>query len=182
MSDISERYRALAAEFTRRVAAVPAGSWENPSPCEGWTARDVLRHVVEVHRDMPSWAGLSVTLHRHVDDDPVGAWSEARDAIQELLEDPDRAGKRYDGIFGPTTAEATVDRFLGFDLLVHGWDIARATGQDESLPEHEVTRVYADARALGDNLRRSGVCGPEVVVGEDASEQEKLLAFLGRRP
>ena len=182
MTEISERYRALASEFTRRVEAVPADAWESPSPCEGWTARDVLRHVIDVHRDLPSWAGLSVTLQEFVDDDPAAAWAEARDTIQELLDDPARAGKEYTGMFGVTTAEATIDRFLCFDLLVHGWDIARATGQDEALPADEVERVHADARSLGDNIRRANVCGPEVEVGADASEQDRMLAFLGRRP
>ncbi|GAA2800665.1 TIGR03086 family metal-binding protein [Saccharopolyspora taberi] len=182
MTDSSERYRALAEEFTRRVESAPAGSWESPSPCEGWTARDVLRHVVEVHRDLPSWAGLVITLEKSVDDDPAGAWAEARDTVQDLLEDPARAGKEYDGLLGRTTAEATIDRFVCFDLLVHGWDLARATGQDETLPAAEVKRVHADALALGDNIRREGVCGPEVTVGEDASDQDRLLAYLGRRP
>ncbi len=68
------------------------------------------------------------------------------------------------------------------DLLVHGWDIARATGQDETLPAHEVTRVYADAVSLGDNLRSEGVCGPAVEVPDDASDQDRLLALMGRTP
>ncbi|MEU6263961.1 TIGR03086 family metal-binding protein [Saccharopolyspora shandongensis] len=182
MSEISERYRALATEFTRRVEAVPADGWSAQSPCEGWTALDVLRHVVEVHRDIPGWAGLTITLAKVVDDDPLGAWLEARYAIQALLDDPQRAGREYEGMFGRTTAEATIDRFLCFDLLVHGWDIAKATGQDETLPADEVTRVFADVRALGDNIRHKGVCGPEVPVAENAPEQDRMLAFLGRNP
>ncbi|GAA3731678.1 AraC-like DNA-binding protein [Spinactinospora alkalitolerans] len=60
--------------------------------------------------------------------------------------------------------------------------IARATGQDEALPAHEVHRVHTEALALGDNLRMDGICGPAVGVAEDAPEQERLLAFLGRTP
>ncbi len=75
-----------------------------------------------------------------------------------------------------------MDRFLGIDLLVHGWDIARATGQDETLPDAEVARVYADVVELGDSLRAEGVCGPAVEVPADAPAQDRLLAFLGRTP
>ena len=182
MTEISGRYRDLATEFTRRVAAVPADRWGDPSPCAGWTALDVLRHVIDTHRTMPGWAGLSLTLRKSVDDDPLGAWDEARDSMQALLDDPERAGLEYNGFFGPTTVEQTVDRFLGFDLLIHGWDIARATGQDETLPVHEVHRVYEDVLSLGDNLRRDGVCGPEVSVPADAPEQDRLLGLLGRTP
>ena len=47
MSDIANRYRRVAATFTERVRAVPQDAWEWPAPCEGWVARDVVRHLVE---------------------------------------------------------------------------------------------------------------------------------------
>lgn len=59
MTEISECYRALAAEFTRRVETAPADRWENPSPCQGWSARDVLRHVIDTHQRLTTliaWA------------------------------------------------------------------------------------------------------------------------------
>ena len=46
-TDISARYRKLAEDFADTVAQVPADKWSAPSPCEEWTARDVVRHVVE---------------------------------------------------------------------------------------------------------------------------------------
>jgi len=182
MTEISDRYRRLSEEFTRRVDAVPADRWDNPSPCEEWNARQVLQHVIDSHVNMPKYGGVVVTLTRSVDDDPRAAWLEARESMQDLLEDPARAGAEYDGMFGRTSVQQTVDGFLGFDLLVHGWDIARATGQDETLPPDEVRRVYADASKLAGNLRRGGVCGPEVAVPADASEQDRLLGLLGRTP
>ncbi|TDQ50752.1 TIGR03086 family metal-binding protein [Actinorugispora endophytica] len=182
MTEISERYDALATEFTRRVEAVAPDGWDAPSPCAGWSARDVLRHVIESHTAMPGYAGLSVALAGSVEDDPRAAWAEARDAMRKLLGDPALASREYEGHFGRTSLQATVDRFLGFDLLVHAWDIARATGQDETLPAAEVARVRADALALGDSLRMEGVCGPEVPVPDGASEQDRLLALLGRTP
>jgi len=182
MTVISDRYRTLATEFTRRVEAVPAERWDSPSPCEDWNARQVLQHVIDSHVNMPKYGGVVVTLTKFVDEDPQAAWLEAREAMQDLLEDPARAGAEYDGMFGRTSVQRTVDGFLGFDLLVHGWDIARATGQDETLPPDEVRRVYADASNLAGNLRMGGVCGPEVPVPADASEQDRLLSLLGRTP
>lgn len=102
--------------------------------------------------------------------------------MQDLLEDPTRAGVEYEGFFGRTSMQQTVDQFGGFDLLVHGWDIARATGQDETLPADEVSRVHAMAQELGDNLYQDGVCGPSVPVPDDAPEQDRLLGLLGRTP
>ena len=101
----------------------------------------MLQHLLDSHRDMPGHAGHPLVFEKSVQDDPHAAWVEARDAMQALLDDPERAGMEYDGMFGRTSVEQTVDRFLGLDLLIHGWDIARATGQDEKLPEEEVVHV-----------------------------------------
>ncbi|MUL41696.1 TIGR03086 family protein [Streptomonospora sp. PA3] len=179
---IAERYRKLAAEFTRRVEGVPADGWESPTPCAGWTARDLLRHMIDNHTNAAGHVGIELELSESVEDAPVAAWHEARTALEKVLDDPSQAGKEYDGYFGRTSLAATVNDFLGFDLLVHSWDLARATGQDETLPADELDRVFEMARGLGDNLRMEGVCGPEVGVPETASEQDRLLAFLGRRP
>jgi hypothetical protein len=48
------------------------------------------------------------------------------------------------------------------------------------MPPDEVTWAFEMGRSLGDNLRQSGVCGPAVEVADDADEQTRLLAFLGR--
>ena len=102
--------------------------------------------------------------------------------VEAVLDDPALAGHEYDGLLGRTTVGTTIDRFLGFDLVVHGWDLARATGQDETMDPAEVERIWAMAESLGDNLRRSGVCGPEVPVPADAPLQDRLLGLLGRDP
>lgn len=137
---------------------------------------------MDSHRDMPAHVDVAVELTESVEQDPTAAWKQARSIMQGLLDDPATAGLEYDGYFGRTTLQRTVDTFLGLDLLIHGWDLARATGQDERLIPAEVSRVYADARALGDTLRMSGVCGPEVPVAADAPEQDRLLGYLGRNP
>ncbi|MQA96980.1 MAG: hypothetical protein GEV11_20890 [Streptosporangiales bacterium] len=112
----------------------------------------------------------------------MAAWAHARDAMQDLMEDPARAAAEYDGFFGRTTVQDTVNRFLGFDLLVHGWDIARATGGDEKLPPEEVRAMIDDLDSWGEAIRSEGVCGPAVPVPDDAPGQDRLIAFLGRTP
>ena len=182
MSDISRRYSALAREMTRRVDAVPVGRWDDPSPCQGWSARDVLNHLLDSHRDMPGHAGHPLVFEKSVNDDPHAAWVEARDAMQKLLDDPDRAGMEYDGMFGRTSVEKTVDKFLGLDLLIHGWDIARATGQDETMPSQDLQELSGQVKEMGDMFRKNGVTGPEIEVPADAPEQDRLLGALGRQP
>jgi len=180
MTETADRYRQNAARLSAAVDAVPTDGWESDSPCEGWTARQVLQHVVE------SEHGFLARFDRapEVEGDPVRDWPVVRDAVQAALDDPDVAGTEYDGMFGRTTLAATVDDFLSPDVLVHTWDIARATGlpQHEDLPEDEVRRVHGRLASLGPALRSPGVFGPEVEVPADASEQDRFLGFIGRRP
>jgi len=182
MSDISDRYRRLAEGVTRRVDAVPADRWDDESPCQGWSARDVLQHLLDSHRDMPAKVGLTVPADVSVATDPAAAWAQAREALQAILDDPEQASREYDGYFGRTSLERTLDAFLGLDLIVHAWDIARATGGDTELVPEDVDRALEDSRGWGDTIRMEGVCGPAVEVADDARPQDRLLAFLGRTP
>src|SRR3954452_16189879 len=74
-TDISDRYRRVAARFTLRAGEVPDTAWDNPAPCEGWLARDVVRHMVEwMPEFLLSAGGPTLPAGPSVDDDPVGAW------------------------------------------------------------------------------------------------------------
>jgi len=181
MGDVAERYRSLAAGFTARVQAVPSDRWANPSPCEEWTARDVVRHVVAGAGQFLGMVGRSLPPAPSADDDPVAAWASARDAVQEGLDDPAVAGLEYEGEMGPSTLEQAIDRFYAPDLLVHSWDLARAAGLDEHLDPGAVHRVFEAMKPVDELLRLSGVFGPRLDPPPGADEQAQLLAFLGRR-
>jgi uncharacterized protein (TIGR03086 family) len=183
MSETADRFRRLAAHFTATVDAVPDDRWDDPSPCEGWSARDVVRHVATTEWDFLTRLELA-PAGTVLDSEPVAAWPMARDAVQAVLDDPARADTPYQSSFGPSTFASVVDRFYAFDLVVHAWDIARAAGLPdlEPMPAEEIARVTADAEGLGDALRRPGVCGPPVPVPDGADAQSRLLGFLGRQP
>src|SRR5262249_5155951 len=155
------RYRQVASVFTERVEAVPDDGWEAPSPCAGWTARDVVRHVTDGHRRISGMAAVELPDWPSVDDDPIAAWSAARDAMQSALDDPAVATREYESqLFGRSTLEQTVG-FIGIsDLLVHTWDLARATGLDARLDPDECARVLANVQTLGDAARSPQVFGP----------------------
>ncbi len=82
---------------------------------------------------------------------------------------------------GRQTFESAVDRFLAFDLVVHGWDLAHATGLDDRIPPADLERVRAQAEGFGDAMRSPQAFGAEVEVPPGADAQARLLAFLGRR-
>ncbi len=184
MSDIAERYRRAAARFTERVEEVPDGAWANPAPCEGWVARDVVRHMVEwMPAFLESAGGPKLPVGPSVDDDPVGAWRTMSDGIQALLDDPATAESRIEHprTGSHTLGDAVGTFFLG-DVIVHTWDLARATGLDEELDADEVHQMLVGMEPLDDVLRASGQYGAKVEVPADADEQTRLIAFTGRQP
>jgi len=182
VTEISERYARLADVFAANVAAVPDDGWANPTPCEQWTARDIVRHVVSSQGMFLGFIGEELGDIPSVDDDPVSAWDAARAKVQASLDDPGRAQTEYTGFTGTSTFEEGVGRFLCTDLVVHGWDLARATGLDERIDPEDVDRVWAVAKGFGDVLRSPQAFGPEVEPPPDADDQQRLLAVLGRRP
>ena len=98
MTESSERFAKVAGDFTARVDAVPPAAWDNPAPCEGWVARDVVRHLVE-WLSPPGYLlgtfGVETGPIPPVDDDPAGAWAVVRDAIQGAsTTPPSRAASR----------------------------------------------------------------------------------------
>jgi uncharacterized protein (TIGR03086 family) len=185
MSAVADRYRDNAAAFTEKIEGVPDDRWSSPTPCEGWDARDVVRHVVESSSMFLGFIGRAPERRDSVDDDPLAAWSEVRDAVQETLDDPALARQEYAGMFGTSVFEESVDRFLSADLVLHGWDLARATSQDERMDPGEVALISEQLTNapphMKEAMRTRGAFGPELAAPAGADEQTRLLAFAGRR-
>lgn len=180
MTEISERFRRVADGFTARANAVTADGWERPSPCEGWNARDVLAHLIGAAGMFLGRVGVELPAGASPDDDPVGAWETARDAVQAALDDPAIATREFESAMGTSTLEATIGRFGIGDVLVHTWDLARAAGLDERLDADEVHRLLLAMEPNDAMMRQGTAFGPRIDTPEDADEQTKLLAFTGR--
>jgi len=182
-ADIRERYERVARQFTDRVVAVPAEAWEAPAPCDGWVARDVVGHLVEW---LPAFFfgmwGIEGPAVPSVEDDPVAAWAAVDQAIRAALADPAIAGAERDTPMGRKDFASAIDMICTTDVLVHTWDLARATGLDETLDPAEVHRYVEGMEPIDELLRQSGQYGPRVPVPDDADEQTRLIGFLGRHP
>lgn len=184
MSGIAERYRRVASAFTQRVTRVPDGAWDDPTPCEGWAARDVVGHLVEwVPAFLAAGGGPVLPAGPPVADDPVGAWAALDAGIQALLDDPAAAAATVSHPqAGTHRVDDAVATFVLGDVLVHTWDLARAAGLDETLDPEVVHDLLVAMEPLDDALRASGHYGPRVEVPAGADEQTRLLAFTGRTP
>ena len=183
MSTAADRYRRLAERFTVVIDAVASDRWDAPSPCAEWTALDIVTHVADTESDFVRRMAFADVLSPDLPSTPVERWKAVRSVVQAVLDDAGRADHGYDGFFGPTTFAATIDQFYSMDLCVHAWDLARATGQAEfeSIDPDEMRTIGTAMSALGDNLRQPGLIDAEIEVSDDADEQTKFLAWLGRR-
>ncbi|MCB0960226.1 MAG: TIGR03086 family protein [Acidimicrobiales bacterium] len=181
----AERFRRRSADLIDTARAVPADRWDAPSPCDDWTVRDVARHVVDVQGQFAGFIGRELEGVPSVDDDPVGALEASLGQTQANLDDEAVAQTGYDGHFGPTTYESSVDRFASADLVVHRWDLGTGAGVEVALDDRDVAASLADLDALEEPMRSMmrgpGAFGPEIEVGDDVDDQTRLLAFLGRR-
>jgi uncharacterized protein (TIGR03086 family) len=193
MSAIADRYRKHADDFQRKVATVPPDQWSNRSPCKAWNARDVVDHIIVMHGVMlrPLDRGLSPAPL--VQDDPLGAFKAARADIEAVLDNPELAGAECDTPNGRVTVQQQIDEVVSDDLVVHGWDLARATGQDDTMDPQDVERQWSITTAIPAELmekyRTPGafgagieVFGSEVKVPENAPLQDRLLGLIGRDP
>jgi uncharacterized protein (TIGR03086 family) len=176
-----------AQDFTARADAFATildradGRWDAPTPCDGWSVRDVVVHAIETERDFLERQDLSPGPAPDLADLP-SAWREHASAVAAVLARDGVAEREYDGYFGRTTVAATMADFYGWDLVVHGSDIARATGQEWSVSDEEAAALHRTADGWGDALYSEGVCDEAVPVPEDASASDRLLARLGRDP
>ena len=186
MADVRTWLQDAAAGFTACVEGVADDQWSSPTPNTAWAVRDLVAHLV----DEQLWAP-PLLVGRTIEEvggaiplDPLGEAPKAslQDATAGMvgaLDDLDLEATVHLSFGDVPTQEYLMQLFA--DHLVHTWDLARATGQDERL-DPELVRVCATWFAGREDLYRAGgVIGPAVpLAGGDA--QADLLGRFGRNP
>jgi len=166
MSEDADRYARVSSGFTERLQGVAPDQWTLPTPCEEWTVRDLVAHVVDTQRRVLGLLGGSVGP-ADTDGDLLAQWREASAALFDAVRDPVRADIEVQAFAGPTPFRELVGGLACSDTVVHTWDLARATGQPE-------------AAGFGEAMRRPGGFGPPLDCPADADAQSKFLHFAGR--
>lgn len=193
MSEIAERYHRRADAVERKIAAVRPEQWANPTPCTEWDARAVVGHMVDMHGAMLRPLGRRLSPAPSVQEDPLAAFQAARADVAAVLDDPELSATESTTPTGPMRTEVHIDAVVSDDLVMHGWDLARATEQDDAMDPHDVESLWASAMSIPadvmQKLRTPGgiapgvvVYGAEVKVEEDAPLQDRLLGYIGRDP
>jgi uncharacterized protein (TIGR03086 family) len=183
MSETADRYQRVAQGFADRVSGIGPDQWDAPTPCPDWRVRDLVGHVVSTHRRVLASAEGTEAQEADVNGDLPAQWKEATAAIAAALDDPARAGATIkSGPFGEQPFEQLVGRLLCADTLTHTWDLARATGQDETLDADAVAKAHEFLTPLDENIRRPGGFAPKVEPAPGADAQTAFLNFAGRQP
>lgn len=177
-SSVAETYDELAQGMAAVIAGLRADQWDADSPCEGWTARDVLAHLIDSERDFFSGHGVELPA-RPALDDPSAAWSAHAGAVRALLADPEMPARPFDGHFGPTTIGDALLQFYGFDLVAHRWDLAAVTDTPYRFTDAELDGLEQSIAGWGEALYMEGIC-KRAETGGDADRQSRVLAALGR--
>ncbi len=181
MTQVHDNYAVVSAGFDAAVKSVAPDQWGTQSPCEEWTARDIVAHTVQGHRSVISGVRGGAPTSLGADEDPTQAWAEVSKAITAITQDPAAASEELDGPAGKMTAEEVIGRFVTMDLLVHTWDLARTVGADERLDEDSVARAYELLKPMDEMIRRPNFFGPKLDPPAGADLQTEFLYFVGRR-
>jgi uncharacterized protein (TIGR03086 family) len=173
--------------FTSIVTRISEDDWERPTPCAGWTARDLLGHLATSIRvgisvmqgRQPTWPELARPGDL-VEGDPAGFWHgtvvQARDALRNadlarVMETP----------LGRTVADDLAIPVI--DLYVHAWDLGAAVSIDVEIPADVIDFAHGyidplpDAVVRGDNR----AFGPQTPVPAGATPTGRFIAWTGRR-
>lgn len=176
-------------ETTQVVNDVSDEQMANPSPCEGWTVRDVLNHITggatmfaisAEQGSVPDEMLGQLMGGDNLGDDPKGAWQVAASRAMLAFEQPGALEKTVKLPFGEMPGGVALNIAV-FDVLTHGVDIARATGQCVDDAELIETALVFGRQMIGPELRIPGVFDPEQPIAADAPAEDRLLAFAGRK-
>ena len=181
MSTVAQRYDVVAEGFTARLEAVGATQWDTLTPCSDWSVRDLVAHVVGVHHRVAANVSTGAPAEVDPEGDLLTQWRAAAEVVRHALRDEALASTVVGGMFGEQSFESLVGRLVCADTLVHTWDLARATGQDEALDPEALAAAAHFLATLDDAIRRPGGFGPKIEPAPGADQQTRFLNFCGRR-
>jgi uncharacterized protein (TIGR03086 family) len=187
--DLVGRHDWCGQRFATLVAGVRPEQWQNGTPCSEWDVRTLVHHLLYEQRWVPPLLeGLTVEQvgDRFEGDllgDDASAWpgllaSSIREAHSAVAQ-PGALDRTVHLSYGDVPGHEYVTQ-LTVDLAIHGWDLARATGQDDTLDSRAVALLLAWAEANADLVAASGMFGSRIDVAPDAPDDIRLLGLLGR--
>lgn len=156
------------------------------TPCSEWDVRRLLHHIIGGNWMFATIAtGGTAEQTPDMGDvtlDPRSAYTQSAGAVIAAWSAPGAMAATCQLPFGAMPAPAAMAlHFL--DNVVHGWDLARATGQTPAVTDDVATVALGVASGMASpELRAAGVFGPEIPCADTAPAVDRLVALLGRSP
>lgn len=184
--DLAEVHRRALAATASFVEGVGPDQWQLPT-CTDQDVRSLVNHLVAGNLWVePLVSGRTIAeVGDRLDgdvlgDDPVAAYRASADQAAAAFARPGALEDPVAVSYGPVPGAVYAGhRFI--DVLIHGWDVATATGQDATLDPALVDACWEVVGPQLEGLQASGAFGTPVDVPPDADAQTRLLAALGRR-
>lgn len=164
---------------------MPAEAWDNPSCCEGWTARETAGHAAWFLKNTTSLASGNGTIAEQAEAEVLGSdpAAEMRNVVNNTVAALDQKGALATVAATPF-GEMPIDNFVGIvwiDPLTHAWDVADAAGIDHGIDNDSASAAMAVLQPIADGLRGPGLFDEKVEAwGSDAVSA--YIAFTGRKP
>jgi uncharacterized protein (TIGR03086 family) len=181
--------KASRTEFRRRLSVIGPDQWDLSTPCDHWSVREVVEHVVRGnHMAVLLLHGTSredtlAAMAEPVPEDLPGAFDDSADRQQAAFDEPGSVERLCHHPVGDIPGS----QLLGFrtgDLALHAWDLARAIGADDTLDPDVVTAMWSAMSPMASFIGETGFfgAGPSGTVPDDAPLQQRVLDLSGRRP
>jgi uncharacterized protein (TIGR03086 family) len=185
MAEVKDFHQRALERYGQLVHAIRNDQWYDSTPCTEWDVRTLVQHLVFENLWMPplldgkTIADVGDSLEGDLlGADPKAAWdrsaSEVGVAVRAVPLD-----RIVHLSYGDVPAEHYISEVFT-DLAIHGWDLARAIGADETIDPEIVELLHSRFKPREDDLKASGLFGPKVVPPPGADKQTELLAVFGR--
>lgn len=179
-------------EVRRLTNTVESSDYERPTPCETWTLRDLIGHLLGLSEAFTCAARKESFVPDDADPanavDLDGGWKSALEAgLTELVaawQEPDSwEGEAEAG--GVTMPAAQIAVVALDELVLHGWDLARSTGQTFEVAQVDIEAVEGFVESMSGPEaadQRDGLFGSELTPDAGLSRFDRVLALSGRNP
>jgi uncharacterized protein (TIGR03086 family) len=181
--------RAAGADYRRRLSAIGADQWERATPCDQWSVRELVAHVVRGnHMAVLLLHGTSredtlAAMAQPLPDDLPGDFDDSAAHQQAAFEEPGSLERLCHHPVGDIPGSQLLGFRIG-DLALHAWDLSRAIGADEALDPDVVAAMWETMSPMASFIGETGFfgAGPSGTVSEDTPLQLRVLDLSGRRP
>jgi uncharacterized protein (TIGR03086 family) len=175
-------------QFAQRLRLVGPDDWRRPTPCSEWDVRAVVDHVVGANvryqlllHGAPTEQVEATRAVDHLGDDALASFVATADGVVACFSENGALERIAHHVTGDRTGHELLSMRI-LDVAIHGWDLARAIGADETLDDDVVAFLLAYTADLDLGPQQRAFAPARADVARNASPQDQLLHRLGRHP